>query len=61
MDDIDAVKAKFLKYEFEHKDFEVDAEAVAAFARACGETAPRFVVPSTPRRGGAPGPSAASR
>ena len=48
MEDIDALKARFLNHEFEAKTFEVDAEKVAEFSRTCGETAPRFTDPTHP-------------
>lgn len=46
MDDIEAIKAQYLNHEFETRTFAVDAESLAAFARACGETLPRYVDPS---------------
>ena len=46
MDDIEAIKAEYLNHEFEVKTFDVDAQALAAFASACGETAPKFTDPS---------------
>ena len=42
MDDIEAIKAQYLGHEFEEKRFEVDADALAAFALACGEQLPRY-------------------
>lgn len=48
MDDIQALKEKYLNHQFEEKVFEVDAQKLAAFAKACGETAPRFTDPADP-------------
>lgn len=48
MDDIEAIKKEFLNHEFEVKSFDVEAAPLAAFALACGETAPRFTDPADP-------------
>ena len=48
MDDIEAVKAEYLNHQFEEKSFTVEAEKVAEFAKACGETLPKFTDPSDP-------------
>ena len=40
--DIEEVRAKFLNHEFDETTFVFDAQKMAAYARACGETAPRF-------------------
>lgn len=45
MDDIEALKEQYLGHQFEEKTFEVDADKLAVFARACGETAGRFTDP----------------
>ena len=46
LDDIEAIKAEFINHEFEVKTFDVDGEALAAFAKACGETAAKFTDPN---------------
>lgn len=46
MDDIEQLKAQYLNHEFETQDFDVNGDAIVAFARACGETAPRFTDPA---------------
>ena len=46
MDDIDSLKEQFLGHEFESKQFDVSAEEIVGFSRACGETAPRFTDPN---------------
>jgi hypothetical protein len=48
MDDIQEIRERYLEHQFDEKSFEVDAERVAAFAAACGETNPRYVDPSHP-------------
>ena len=48
MDDIEALKERFLNHEFDSKTFEVEAGAIAEFARACGELAPRYTDPAHP-------------
>lgn len=46
--DIDAIRDQYLGIEFEERRFEVSAEHVAEYARACGELAPRYTDPSDP-------------
>jgi acyl dehydratase len=42
MDDIEQIKQQFLNHQFETKVFEVKADKLASFAKACGESAARF-------------------
>jgi hypothetical protein len=46
MDDIEQLKQQYLNHQFDEKAFDVDAEAIAEYARASGETAARFTDPS---------------
>ena len=46
--DIEHLRETFLGHEFDAKHFEVTAESIVAFARACGEEAPRFTDPAHP-------------
>ena len=48
MEDIEEVKAKFVGAQFEDKVFEVEADSIVGFSKACGETSPRFIDPSHP-------------
>ena len=41
-DDLEAIKQEFLNYEFEVKEFDVVADDLASFAKACGEELPRY-------------------
>ena len=44
--DIQALRDRFLEHEFDAKKFEVKADDIVTFARACGEQAPRYLNPS---------------
>ena len=46
--DVDALKAQFLFKTFDEKQFEFSAQALADYARACGELAPRYTDPEDP-------------
>ncbi len=46
LDDIEQLKSQYLNHEFEIQDFEVSADSIVAFARACGETAERYLDPA---------------
>lgn len=46
--DLEALKREFLNREFDVKTFELDAGALADYAIACGEIAPRYTDPSDP-------------
>ncbi len=46
--EIEDLKRKFLKLNFDEREFRVDEEAIVGFSLACGETAPRFTDPSDP-------------
>ncbi len=46
--DIAAVKQEYVGFEFDEARFEIDAEKLAAYATACGETEPRFIDPADP-------------
>jgi len=46
--DIQAARAQFLGVVYDEKTFSFTAEQFAEFARACGETAPRYTDPSHP-------------
>ena len=46
--DIEDLKARFLGRDFDEKTFVIDANHIVTFARACGETAPRYTDPSHP-------------
>jgi hypothetical protein len=46
--DVEKLKADWVGKEFDEKTFEIRQEAALEFARACGETAPRFVDPEHP-------------
>jgi hypothetical protein len=41
--DIAALRTQFLGHEFDAKAFEIEAEEIIVFARACGEQAPRYL------------------
>jgi hypothetical protein len=46
--DVAGLKKNWVGKQFDEKSFEVRAEAALEFARACGETDPRFVDPAHP-------------
>ncbi len=46
LDDIEEARQKFLNHDFEEKEFSVDAERLAKYAKACGETMPKFIDPT---------------
>jgi hypothetical protein len=46
--DVKATREEFVGHQFDEVEFEIRAEALAEYASACGETAPRFVDPSDP-------------
>ncbi|MEM7250067.1 MAG: MaoC family dehydratase N-terminal domain-containing protein [Pseudomonadota bacterium] len=46
--DIEALRDRFLNHEFEAREFEVTAQDIITFAKACGESAPRFTDPADP-------------
>lgn len=46
--DLEAVKARFMDKPFDYATFTMKAESMLRFAKACGETAPRFVDPGDP-------------
>ena len=43
--DIEAVKQAHVGFEFDETTFEIRAQTLATYARACGETEPRFLDP----------------
>lgn len=47
-DDIEAIRQQYLNHEFDEKQFEVEADKLAEYAKACGETASRFINPDDP-------------
>jgi hypothetical protein len=44
--DIDAIRERYVGIEFEERSFEVSAEKIAEYAKACGELAPRYTDPA---------------
>lgn len=46
--EIEELRARFLKQDFDEVEFRVDADEIVAFARACGETLPRYTDASAP-------------
>ncbi len=46
--DIAAAREKFLNREFDTKAFEVTAQNIVEYARACGELAPKYTDPKHP-------------
>ena len=44
--DIEALKKEWVGVEFEEKSFEIKADAMAEYAKACGEQAPAYTDPS---------------
>jgi len=45
---IDELKEKFLNRPFDEQTFPVNADAIVAYAQACGELAPRYTDPAHP-------------
>ena len=43
--EIEQLKRDWINLDFDVREFDVDAESMVAFARAAGETAPRFLDP----------------
>ena len=41
--DVDALREQFLNVVFDEYDFTLEAQALADYASACGETAPKFI------------------
>ena len=48
IDDVEEARRRFLNHDFEAKDFGVDAERLAKYAKACGETMGKYIDPSDP-------------
>ncbi len=46
--DIDALRDEWIGVQFEEKEFEINADAMAEYARACGEVASAYTDPSDP-------------
>lgn len=46
--DLEAIRQEFLNYEFEVKAFDVVAEDLVSFAKACGEQLPRYTDTADP-------------
>jgi len=46
LEDIEALREQYLNLDYDEKTFEVDQEKTIAFARACGEIAPRYTDPT---------------
>ena len=46
VDDIEEARQQFLNHDFEEKEFGVEAERLAKYARACGETMTKYTDPS---------------
>ena len=46
--DVEALREQFLNEVFDEYQFTLDAEELATYAKACGETAPKFTDPSDP-------------
>lgn len=46
--DIDALRDEWIGVQFEEKSFEINAEAMAEYASACGEVSPAYTDPSNP-------------
>ena len=46
--DIDALRDEWIGVQFEEKRFEINADAMAEYARACGEISPAYTDPSDP-------------
>ena len=48
VDDVEEARQKFLNHEFEAKEFGVDADRLAKYAKACGETMPKYTDTADP-------------
>jgi hypothetical protein len=48
LDDIEEARSRFLNQDFETKEFGVDAERLAKYAKACGETMAKYTNPNAP-------------
>jgi hypothetical protein len=46
--DVDELREKFLKLNFDEAEFHVDAEEIVGFSEACGERLPRYLDKSAP-------------
>ena len=46
--DVEAIKKEHVGFEFDETTFEIKAETLAAYAKACGETESRFLDPNDP-------------
>ena len=46
--EIEELRARFLKREFDEAEFRVRTEDIVGFATACGETLPRYTDPQAP-------------
>jgi len=45
LEDIEALRKKYLNLNYDEKTFEVDQDKIIAYAKACGEIAPRYTDP----------------
>ena len=52
--DVSEIKAKFTGHVFDEIDLDITSESLVGFARACGETHPRFTDPENPDFQGVP-------
>jgi hypothetical protein len=48
LEDIEALKEKYLNLEYDEKTFEVDQDKIIVYAKACGEVAARYTDPAHP-------------
>ncbi|MDK1022658.1 MAG: MaoC family dehydratase N-terminal domain-containing protein [Gammaproteobacteria bacterium] len=46
MEDVETLREKYLNLDYDEKTFEVDQDKIIAYAKACGEIAPRFTDPT---------------
>ena len=46
--DVDELREKFLKLNFDEAEFHVDADEIVGFSEACGETLPRYLDSKAP-------------
>lgn len=46
MEDIETLREKYLNLDYDEKTFDVDQDKIIAYAKACGEIAPRFTDPT---------------
>ena len=46
--DIEALRDEWIGVQFEEKSFEINADAMADYAKACGEVAPAYTDPADP-------------